>query len=48
MMYEFMLISWAEDFEHRIGLADNLTCLETTKFNKAMGFKPNLESFEVW
>lgn len=48
IMNEFMLISWAEDFEHRIGLADNLNCLESTKFSKAMGFKPNLESFEVW
>ena len=45
----FMLISWAEDFENKLGqVSHNLTCIENPQYNNAMSFSPQIKQFEVW
>jgi len=46
---EWMLISWAEDFEHRIGNSGSLINVdEGSKWKNTTSFKPQLHSIEVW
>lgn len=49
ILNEFMLISWAEDFENKLGqVSHNLTCVENPKYNSATSFSPSIKTFEVW
>ena len=40
---EFLTIAWGpESGEHRIGHTEGLTCLENSKYNHSMSFRPNI------
>jgi hypothetical protein len=49
ILNEFMTIAWGpESGEHRIGHTEGLNCLENSKYNHGMSFRPHIKQLEVW